>query len=164
MDITALSITWISNREFAHDHVLHVSIFLETGIHKEGIKYAPSEEQHRRESGEETRQEQAEKGLDDAAEENPSRNGKVLTKKLVWVNGQLLCCEHNERLLKEEEEMVEHTAISSPFKGPNPVLRGPIFAAGAYWDSGFTDEGGNIALTPMVAVLVWFKRRSIHRV
>jgi hypothetical protein len=84
LEITALSISWISNREFAHDHVLHVSIFLETGIHKEGIKHAPSEEQHRRESGEETRQEQAEKGLDDAAKENPSRNGKVLTKKLVW--------------------------------------------------------------------------------
>jgi hypothetical protein len=72
LDITALSISWISNREFAHDHVLHVSIFLETGIHEEGIKHAPSEEQHRRENSEETRQEQAEKGLDDAAEENPS--------------------------------------------------------------------------------------------
>jgi hypothetical protein len=84
LNVTAVSISWVSNREFAHDHVLHVSIFLETGIHEEGIKHAPSEEQHRRESSEKTRQEQAEKRLDDAAEENPSRNGKVLTKKLVW--------------------------------------------------------------------------------
>jgi hypothetical protein len=84
LDVAAVSISWVSNREFAHDHVLHVSIFLETGIHEEGIEHAPSEEQHRRENSEETRQEQAEKRLDNAAEENPSRNGKVLTKKLGW--------------------------------------------------------------------------------
>jgi hypothetical protein len=65
-------------------------------------------------------------------------------------SGQLLRRDITSDFGKEEEETVGHTATSLPLKGPKPVLRGPIFAPRANWDSGFTDEGGNIDVTPMV--------------